>query len=125
MAIFNIKSIAIKWYFFSTASFLLYNEFCHVYMKQFGLSPQQIGISNLFGIQHLFIPLILLLGDRYRARSLVIWIASSLSVGNCLLPLLPLVVSLPTCFETKLASNKSSEVMSEKIFYLVGTQPDN
>ena len=107
MAKFNIRSIAIKWYFFSTSSYTVYNEFSHVFMKQFGLTSKQIGISNLFGVQHLFIPLILYFGDRFRARSLVIWIASILSVLICLLPLLPLVVSLPTCFQTELESNKS------------------
>lgn len=111
MARFNIKSVAIKWYFFASSSFTVNNEFFHIFMKQLGLSAQQIGMTNLFGVQHALIPLILFLGDRFRARSLTIWIVSALSVVICLLPLLPLVVPLPTCFETKSVSNDSSKIM--------------
>ena len=110
MAIFNIKSLAFKWYFLSSAGAVIYEEFFHVFMKQLGFSPQQIGISNLFGVQHIFIPLLLYVGDRYRVRDRIIWIVSSVSVINCLLPLLPIVVSLPTCFETKSTFNNSGKI---------------
>ena len=107
MAGFSIKSIALKWYFFSSSSFTVYSEFCNIFMKQLGLSAKQIGITNILGVQHVFIPLVLFLGDRYRARSLVMWIVSALSVVACLLLLLPLVVPLPTCFPTNSGSNES------------------
>ena len=110
MALFNMKSVAFKWYFFTISSFGVYAEFSHLYMKQLGLSPQQIGMANLFGVQQIFIPLVLLMGDRYRVRSLIIWIVSCLSVISSLLPLLPIVVSLPTCFEMN-SSLKSSKLV--------------
>ena len=106
MAQFNIKSIAFKWYFFTISSLGVYAEFYHLYMKLLGLNPRQIGMANVFGVQQIFVPLVLLLGDRYRARNLIIWILSCLCVINCLLPLLPIVVSLPTCFEMN-SSTKS------------------
>ena len=108
MAIFNIQSIAIKWYFFCSSSLTVYNEFCHILMKQLGLNAQQIGFTNFFGVQHMLIPFILLLGDKFRARSFVIWSVSLLSVINCALPILPYAVSLPTCFVTE--SNNSSKI---------------
>lgn len=109
MPSFNIKSIAFKWYFFVISSFGVYAEFSHLCMKQLGLNPKQIGMTNIFGIQHMFITLVLFVDDRYRVRCLIIWIVSCLSVMNCLLPLLPIVVSLPTCFETS-SSLKSGKL---------------
>ena len=111
MALFNIKSIAFKWYFFTISSLGVYAEFYHLYMKQLGLNPSQIGMANVFGVQHIFVPLVLLMGDRYRARNLIIWIVSCLCSINCLLPLLPIVVSLPTCFEMN-SSVKSCKFVS-------------
>jgi hypothetical protein len=111
MAIFNIKSVALKWYFFTMASVSVYEEFSHVFMKLFGLNSQQIGITNLGGVQHIFIPLLLYVGDRYRVRNLVIWIVSLLSAISYLLLLLPIVVSLPSCFGTKSTSNNSSKII--------------
>ena len=106
MAQFNIKSIAFKWYFFTISSLGVYAEFYHLYMKQLGLNPRQIGMANVFGVQQTVVPLVLLLGGRYRARNLIIWIVSCLCIINCLLPLLPIVVSLPTGFEMN-SSTKS------------------
>ena len=105
MALFNIKSIAFKWYFFTISSLGVYAEFYHLYMKQLGLNPSQIGMANVFGVQHIFVPLVLLMGDRYRARNLIIWMVTCLCVVSCLLPLLPIVVSLPTCFEMNSSVN--------------------
>ena len=111
MAKFDIKSVALKWYFFTTASVSVYEEFSHVFMKQLGLNSQQIGITNLCGVQHIFIPLLLYVGDRYRVRNLVIWIVSSLLAISSLLLLLPVVVSLPSCFGTKSGSNNSCKTI--------------
>ena len=110
MALFNIKSIAFKWYFFTICSFNDYAEFYHLFLKQLGLNPHQIGMTNLFGVQQIFIPLVLLIGDRYRVRNLIIWIASCLAVISCLLPLLPIVMSLPMCFEMN-SGLKSSKLV--------------
>ena len=112
MAVFNIKSLAFKWYFIGRSGLLVYLEFSHLFMKQLGLSSLQIGMTNLCGVQDLLCPLLLFLGDRYRARSLMIWIATSLLVVLCLLPLLAIVVSLPTCFGENLALNNSGRLTS-------------
>ena len=109
MAILNIQSLSFKWYFFTTASFALCEEFFYVFMKQLGFRPQQIGIMNSFGIQHILLPILLYVADKYRARKLVIWTASSICIVNCLLPVFPLIMPLPTCFETKSRSNISSK----------------
>ena len=47
MAIFSIKSVALKW-FFTTAGFTMYEEFFHVYMKQlaFSFSKLEYQISS-------------------------------------------------------------------------------
>jgi MFS family permease len=96
---FTIRSIALKWYFFTSASLMVYDEFFNLFMKQLGLTSQQIGATTLLGVQHLFIPLLLLIGDKFRARKLLVWIVTIVAVINCILPLLPLVVDLPTCFQ--------------------------
>jgi hypothetical protein len=119
MAKFDIKSVALKWYFFTTASVSVYEEFSHVFMKQFGLNSQQIGITNLCGVQHIFIPLLLYVGDRYRVRNLVIWIVSPLLAISSLLLLLPVVVSLPTYFGTNSGSNNSCKTIYQ-CFHLQG-----
>lgn len=108
---FSVKSIAIKWYFFATSSFTVNNEFFYVYMKQFHFNSKQIGFSNLFGVQHVFIPLVLHIADRYQVRILIMWIASFAAAVSSLLPLLPLTYSLPTCYGTL-----KSEMDGGKIF---------
>ena len=107
MAVFNIKSIAYMWYFFAISGVLVYVEFSHLFMKQLGLRARQIGMTNLYGVQHVFTPLLLYIGDGYRVRGLMIWTVSSLLAVSCLLPLLPIFVSLPTCFGTNSRSNSS------------------
>ena len=97
----SIKSLALKFFFLCCpSSIVVYAEYCHLYMKQLGFNPQQIGFTTLFGIPHLVIPLLHLLGDKFRARMAIVWISVSCMVATCLLPLLPLLISLPTCFGT-------------------------
>ena len=110
MGTFHIRSIALKWYFFTLSSLALLGEFFHLFMKQLGLNPKQIGFTTLFGVPNLLLPLFNLIGDKFRARKAVLWIMSGCAIIDCILPLLPLLVSLPTCFGT-LQSNDSSEIL--------------
>ena len=112
----NIKSIAFKWYFFTRACIAVYAEFSHIFMKQLGLSSDQIGMSGFFGIHLVFAPLLFLVADRYRVRKLITWIVAPLSAISCLLLVLPIVVSLPTCtcFGTNLTSTSSGRFTFKK-----------
>ena len=52
MVTFSCKSIALKWnIFFRTSSIVVFDEYFAVFMKQLGMTPSQIGITSLFGIQ--------------------------------------------------------------------------
>lgn len=86
MTIFNIKSSAFKWYYFATAGATVYLEFYNLFMKQLGLSSRQIGMTSLFGLHLIFAPLLVI---------------------SCLLPVLPIVVPMPTCFGSDSKSNSS------------------
>ena len=97
MAIFNIKSIAFKWYYVTRAGAAAFLELFHIFVKQLGLGSHQIGMTGLFGLHLVFVPILFLVADWYRVRILLTWIVSSLLVISCLLPLLPVVVSLPSC----------------------------
>ena len=103
MAKFSIRSLALKWYFFSCASStILYCEFFNLFMKQLGFNPAQIGLTTLLGLPQLFIPLYLMFGEKFRARkTLAVFGTIGLSVC-CMLPLLSLIVPplQPTCYST-------------------------
>ena len=105
-----LRSIALKWYFFTLSSLAVFGEFFHLFMKQLGFNPKQIGITTLFGVPNLLVPLFNLVGDKFRARRDVLWIMSGCAIIDCILPLLPLLVSLPTCFGT-LQSIDSTEIL--------------
>lgn len=79
-------------------------------MKQLGLSSDQIGMTGLFGIPLVTVPLIFLVADRYRVRMLITWIVAPLSAISCLLLVLPIFVSLPTCFGTNSRLNSSGRL---------------
>ena len=99
MAMFLINSFMLKWFYFNcVGSVILYSEFCHLFLKQLGFNPQQIGLTTLIGAPHILVPLFLLIADKFRARKLVASVASVGVIFTCLLPLLALIVPLPTCF---------------------------
>ena len=78
-------------------------------MKQLGLTPQQIGFTTFLGIPHLLIPLCLFLGDRFRARKMVVFVATLVLVVTCFLTIVPLLISLPTCFGRDVTPNTTRE----------------
>ena len=103
MARFSIKSFALKWYFFNCpSSTILYAEYFSLFMKQLGFNPAQIGLTSLFGVLQLFLPLYLMFGERFRARKTSAF-AGTLGLSVCcLLPLLAMIVPAlqPTCYAT-------------------------
>ena len=102
MALFSTRSLALKWnWLFFGSGKIVFTEYCNLYMKQLGLNPSQIGFTTLFGVMHLFLPLLGLLGDRFRARKLIFTAMTPVLFLTSLAPLFPLVVSLPTCFAKK------------------------
>ena len=107
----RIKSFAFKWFFFSSSGTSVYAEFFHVFLKQLGLNSQQIGLTNLFGALCILVPLFLFIGDRYRARNLISWIILCFAFVTPLLPILPIIMSLPTCFQTGKIFNNSSKIL--------------
>ena len=134
MVKFSLKSVALKWYFFSCiGSVGLFCECFNLFMKQLGFNPGQIGLTTLFGIQHLFIPLCLFFGEKFRARKIVAVFGTLAASVCCMLPLLSLVVPAlqPIC-NSKLyvkqqsflshglvrnfTSNKSVEAIKQPIF---------
>jgi hypothetical protein len=93
MVKFSLKSVALKWYFFSCGGTVgFFSEYFNLFMKQLGFNPGQIGLTALFGIPHLLIPLCLLFGEKLRARMIVAVFGTLAASVCCMLPLLSLVV---------------------------------
>ncbi|CAB4027667.1 Hypothetical predicted protein [Paramuricea clavata] len=111
MVKFSLKAVALKWYFFSCpGSVGLFVECFNLFMKQLGFNPGQIGLTALFGIQHLLIPLCLLFGEKFRARKIVAVCGTLGASVCCMLPLLSLVVPAlrPTCYTKPYIAFKSA-----------------
>ena len=93
MAKFSITPIALKWHFFSYVSGAnAYLDYANLFMKQLGFNPAQIGLTNLFGLPNLLIPLCLYLGEKFRARKTVVVVVTAGQSMLCILPLLSLIV---------------------------------
>ena len=107
MAFISLESLALKWSWFSLGGGLIvFQEYLALYMQQFGLSLVQISCTSLMDVLQLTVPLFGFLGDRFRARKLMLIVLLLASFITTLVPLLPLVVSLPTWFEKP---NETSE----------------
>jgi hypothetical protein len=116
MARFSVKSIALKWYYFSCqGSSNLYREYFSLFMKQLGFNPAQIGLTTLFGVMNLFIPLCLLFGEKFRARKIVIVVVTVTVLICYTLPVSALIIPPlhPMCNST--TSNNSLEVKQQQI----------
>ena len=93
MAKFSIKSIALKWHFFTFLSTInFYGEYLNLFMKQLGFNPAQTGFTTHMGLPNLFAPLYLLFGEKFRARKTVLIVAAVALSVCCVLPLLSLIV---------------------------------
>ena len=100
MAFLSLESLALKWsWFFLGGGVVVFHEYLALYMQQLGLSLTQISWTSLMGVLQLSVPLFGFLGDRFRARKLIITVLLLVIFVNTMVPLFPLVVSLPTCFE--------------------------
>ena len=103
VAKFSIKSFALKWYFFNCpSSVILYAEYFSLFMKQLGFDAASIGLTSLFGVPQLFIPLYLLVGEKLRARKIAAFFGTLGLTVCCMLPLLAVIVPAlqPTCSTT-------------------------
>ena len=100
MAFLSLESLALKWSsFFRGGGLIVFDEYLALYMQQLGLSLTQISWTSLMGVLQLTVPLFGFLGDRFRARKLILTVLLLVIFITTLVPLLPLVVSLPTCFD--------------------------
>ena len=105
MAKFSIKSIALKWHFFTFLSTLnVYAEYYNLFLKQLGFNPAQIGFTTLMGLPNLLAPLYLLLGEKFRARKTVLIVVAVAFSVCCVLPVLSLIVPAlqPKCYSKTL-----------------------
>ena len=116
MAQFSIKSFALKWYFLNClSSAILYAEYFGLFMKQLGFNAASIGLTSLFGLPQLFLPLYLLVGEKFRARKSAIFFGTLVLSLCCMLPLLAVIVPAlqPTCYTTtSTASVESAQRVS-------------
>ena len=73
MRFFSLESLALKRSLFFLGSGLVgFNEYSALFMQQLGLSLAQISCTSLMGVLHLTLPLFGFLGDRFRARKLIL-----------------------------------------------------
>ena len=110
-----MKSLALKWNVLFLSGVIVFAEYFNLYMKQLGFNPSQIGLMTLFGLFQLLVPLFGLLGDRFRARKLIFAVLTVVLFLVTLAPLLPLVVSFPTCFvkQNESSMNQASHLSKE------------
>ena len=126
MGLFSMKSLALKWSFlFFLAGEIVFIEYFNLYMKQLGLSTSQIGFTTLFGLLQLSAPMCAFLGDRFRARKLIFAATTAVLFLTTLGPLLPIVVSLPTCFGKKNESSINKLAIFQRIiiYKALSTRP--
>ena len=86
---FSWKSVVLKWnIFWALANGLSSQEYFPVFMKQFGMTTAQIGMSLLFGLYAFLFLIFGYVADRFRARKLVFTLLTVLLVFISLAPLL-------------------------------------
>ena len=100
MAFLSLESLALKWsWFFLGGGLIVLHEYLALYMQQLRLSLTQISWTSLMGVLQLSMHLFGFLPDRFRARKLIVTVQLLVVFIITLVSLLPLVVSLPICFE--------------------------
>ena len=103
MAKYSFKSLALKWHYFSYhSSSIAFLEYFNLFMKQLGFNPAQIGLTTLFGLPHLLIPLCLLFGEKFRVRKAVAVFGCLAAFVCCMLPISALIIPAlqPKCDTT-------------------------
>ena len=91
MAFLSLESLEFKWsWFFLGGGLIVFHEYLALYMQQLGLSLVQISWTSLMGVLQLTVPLFGFLGDRFRARKLIVTILLLVVFIITLVPLLPL-----------------------------------
>ena len=129
MAKLSLKSLALKWYFFCCpAGANLYHEYFSLFMKQLGFNAAQIGLTALFGLPQLLIPLFLLFGEKFRARNAVAVFATLGTAVCCSLPLVAIVIPemKPICRTEAnvVKSNDSLKVIKDGMLQYASSRPN-
>ena len=129
MAKFSLKSLALKWYFFCCpASANLYSEYISLFMKQLGFNAAQIGLTALFGLPQLLIPLFLLFGEKFRARNAVAVLGTLGTALCCSLPLVAIAIPemKPICRTEAnvVKSNDSLKVIQDGMLQHASSRPN-
>ena len=124
MALFSIKPLALKWNYFFISGIIVFVEYFNLYMKQLGFSSFHIDFTTLLGALRPLEPLFGFLGDRFRARKLIFKVLTPVLFLIILALLLPLVVSLPTCFvnQSETSINQASHLSKEYLQSAVNTR---
>ena len=129
MAKLSLKSLALKWYFFCCpASANLYSEYFSLFMKQLGFNSAQIGLTALFGLPQLLIPLFLLFGEKLRARNVVAVFGTLGTAVCCSLPLVAIMIPemKPICRTEAnvVKSNDSLKVIQDGMLQYASSRPN-
>ena len=120
MANFSMKSLVLKWHYFSYySSAVVFAEYFNLFMKQLGFNPAQIGLTTLFGLPHLLIPLCLLFGEKFRVRKAVAVFGCLAAFVCCILPLSALIIPAlqPKCDTTSHSISNGSKRLANDMNY--------
>ena len=118
MATWQIKTLALKSYFFTSSAVGIYCEYFSLLMKQFGFKADQIGLTTLLGLPPLLIPMCMWFGEKFRARKTLAFLGTLGAVVCCVLPLFPLIIPAlqPTCYTVSRSIMKDSTEIEQAIF---------
>ena len=118
MASISLEALALKWSsLFRGGGLIVFHEYLALYMQQLGFSLTKISWTSLMCVLPLTVPLFGFLGDRFRARKLILTILLLVIFTTTLVPLLPLVVSLPTCFDKHSGSSVNATSLIEAEYF--------
>ena len=118
MASISLEALALKWSsLFRGGGLQVFHEYLALYMQELGLSLTQISWTSLMGVLQLIVPLFGFLGDRFSVRKLILIVLLLVIFTTTLVPLLPLVVSLPTCFEKHSESSVNATSLIEAEYF--------
>ena len=102
MVFLTLPELALKWsFFFQIGSQVAFEEYLPLFLKQLGFNASQVGFTAAMGLPILFSPLFGLLGDKFRARKLVLILLILFLLLLILAPLLALVSPLGDCKEIR------------------------
>ena len=118
MAFLPLGSLSLQWsWFFLGSGVIVSHEYLALYMEQLRLSQTQISWTSFMGVIQLTLPLFGFFGDRFRARKLILNVLLLVFFITTLAPLLPLVVSSPTCLQKPSESSVNGTSIIEAEYF--------